>query len=105
MFIFEKLAGKLVYYQRPGPRPPKAHMCRSAAVRHASSRYGVEVCPIIIRQRAVFGHAPGSAVSNAVRQEAESAGQSCGLGRAHWDWLALNKTGQSQSVAGCMAAA
>jgi chromosome partitioning protein len=56
-----------------------------AAVRDASSRYGVEVCPIIIRQRAVFGHA---LVGSRCAQEVEPASKAAAEVAALWDWLA-----------------
>ena len=51
-----------------------------AAVRDASSRYGVEVCPIIIRQRAVFGHA---LVGSRCAQEVEPASKAAAEVAAH----------------------
>jgi chromosome partitioning protein len=73
-----------------------------AAGRDAGSRYGVEVCPIIIRQRAVFSHA---LVGSRCAQEVEPASKAAAEVAALWDWLARRATGQNQSEAASMAAA
>jgi chromosome partitioning protein len=95
-----KLAGKPVALVINAAPAQGAHVL--AAVRDASSRYGVEVCPIIIRQRAVFGHA---LVGSRCAQEVEPASKAAAEVAALWDWLARRATGQSQSVAADMAAA
>ena len=71
------------------------------AGRDAGSRYGVEVCPIIIRQRAVFSHA---LVGSKCAQEVEPASKAAAEVAALWDWLARRATGQNQSDAASMAA-
>jgi chromosome partitioning protein len=64
-----------------------------AAGETAHERYGVEVCPIIIRQRAVFGHA---LVGSRCAQEVEPASKAAAEVAALWDWLARRATGQNQ---------
>lgn len=95
-----KLAGKPVALVINAAPAQGAHVL--AAVRDASSRYGVEVCPIIIRQRALFGHA---LVGSRCAQEVEPASKAAAEVAALWDWLARRATGQSQSVAASMVAA
>jgi chromosome partitioning protein len=56
-----------------------------AAGEDARTRYGVEVCPIILRQRAVFGDA---LVASKCAQEVEPAGKAAVEVAALWDWLA-----------------
>ena len=56
-----------------------------AAGEDAGTRYGVEVCPIIIHQRAVFGHA---LARSRCAQEVEPAGKAAAEVAALWDWLA-----------------
>jgi chromosome partitioning protein len=64
-----------------------------AAGETAHERYGVEVCPIIIRQRAVFGHA---LVGSRCAQEVEPASKAAAEVAALWDWLARRATGRNQ---------
>ena len=45
----------------------------------------MEICPIIVRQRAVFGHA---LVESRCAQEVEPAGKAAIEVAALWDWLA-----------------
>ena len=56
-----------------------------AAGEDAGTRYGVEVCPIIIHQRAVFGHA---LARSRCAQEVEPAGKAAAEVAALWEWLA-----------------
>jgi len=56
-----------------------------AAGEDAGTRYSVEVCPIIIHQRAVFGHA---LARSRCAQEVEPAGKAAAEVAALWDWLA-----------------
>ena len=56
-----------------------------AAGEDAHERYGVEICPIIVRQRAIFGHA---LVESRCAQEVEPAGKAAVEVAALWDWLA-----------------
>jgi chromosome partitioning protein len=56
-----------------------------AAGEDASTRYGVEVCPIIIHQRAVFGHA---LAGSRCAQEVEPASKAAVEVAALWGWLA-----------------
>jgi chromosome partitioning protein len=51
----------------------------------ASARYGVEVCPVIIHQRAVFGHALSR---SKCAQEVEPSGKAAAEVAALWAWLA-----------------
>ena len=95
-----KLAGKPVALVINAAPAQGAHVL--AAIRDASSMYRVEVCPIIIRQRAVFGHA---LIGSRCAQEVEPASKAAAEVAALWDWLARRATGQSQSVAAGMAAA
>jgi chromosome partitioning protein len=52
---------------------------------NARQSYGVEVSPIIIHQRAVFGHA---LVGSRCAQEVEPASKAAAEIAAAWDWLA-----------------
>ena len=90
--------------QAGGPRHQRGARARHTSARggHAGSRYGVEVCPIIIRQRAVFSHA---LVGSKCAQEVEPASKAAAEVAALWDWLARRATGQNQSEAASMAAA
>jgi chromosome partitioning protein len=56
-----------------------------AAGEEARKRYAVEICPIIIRQRAIFGHA---LVGSRCAQEAEPASKAAAEIASLWDWLA-----------------
>jgi chromosome partitioning protein len=56
-----------------------------AAGEDAGKRYGVEVCPIIIRQRAIFGHA---LVGSRCAQEVDPASKAAAEIASLWDWLA-----------------
>jgi len=64
-----------------------------AAGEDAHKRYGVEVCPIIVRQRAVFGHA---LVGSRCAQEVEPVGKAAIEVAALWDWLARRAADQGQ---------
>jgi chromosome partitioning protein len=56
-----------------------------AAGDDAATNYGVELCPIIVRQRAVFGHAlAGSRCAQEVKPASKAAAEVAAL----WDWLA-----------------
>lgn len=56
-----------------------------AAGDDAATNYGVELCPIIVRQRAVFGHA---LAGSRCAQEVEPASKAAAEVAALWDWLA-----------------
>jgi chromosome partitioning protein len=56
-----------------------------AAGEDAATNYGVEMCPIIIHQRAVFGHA---LAESRCAQEAEPGSKAAAEVAALWDWLA-----------------
>jgi chromosome partitioning protein len=64
-----------------------------AAGEDARNRYGVEVCPIIVRQRAVFGHA---LVGSRCAQEVEPACKAAIEVAALWDWLARRAADQGR---------
>jgi chromosome partitioning protein len=78
-----KLAGKpvaLVMNAAP-PRDGQA----VAAGEHVGRDYGVELCPIVIHQRAVFSHALARSLC---AQEAEPTSKAAAEIAALWDWLA-----------------
>lgn len=54
------------------------------AAEAARSSYGTEVIPVVVRQRAVFGHA---LVTSRVAQEVEPEGKAAGEIGALWEWL------------------
>ena len=56
-----------------------------AAGEDAGTRYGVEICPVIVHQRAVFGHA---LARSRCAQEIEPAGKAAAEVTALWHWLA-----------------
>jgi chromosome partitioning protein len=56
-----------------------------AAGEDAGTSYGVEVCPVIIHQRAVFGHA---LAGSRCAQEAEPTSKAAAEIAAVWNWLA-----------------
>ncbi len=56
-----------------------------AAGENAGTSYSVEVCPIIVHQRAVFGHA---LARSKCAQEVEPASKAAAEVAALWDWLA-----------------
>jgi chromosome partitioning protein len=60
-----------------------------AACEHAGSNYGVELCPIIVHQRAVFSHA---LARSQCAQEVEPLSKAAAEIAALWDWLA-HRTG------------
>jgi chromosome partitioning protein len=63
--------------------------------------YGVEVCPVVVHQRAVFGHA---LVQSKCAQEVEPASKASTEVAALWDWLALRaRQDQASSMAPSMA--
>jgi chromosome partitioning protein len=74
-----KLAGKPVALAAPASGAQGL-----AAGEDAGTRYSVEVCPIIIHQRAVFGHA---LARSRCAQEVEPAGKAAAEVAALWDWL------------------
>src|SRR5215470_17767297 len=78
-----KLAGKPVVLVINAGHAQGGHA--AAAGEDARRRYGVEVCPIIVRQRAVFGHA---LVRSRCAQEVEPACKAAIEVAALWDWLA-----------------
>jgi len=57
----------------------------AAAGKDAGASCGVEVCPIIVHQRAVFGHA---LAASRCAQEVEPAGKAAAEIAAVWDWIA-----------------
>jgi chromosome partitioning protein len=62
--------------------------------------YGVEVCPIIVHQRAMFGHA---LVQNKCAQEVEPASKAAAEVAALWEWLAQRaRQDQASSMAAAM---
>ena len=67
-----------------------------AAGEDAGRRYGVEVCPIIIRQRAIFSHA---LVESRCAQEVEPAGKAAAEVVALWDWIARRAIRESRRKA------
>jgi chromosome partitioning protein len=56
-----------------------------AAGKNAGSGCGVELCPIVIHQRAVFGHA---LAASRCAQEVEPSGKAAAEIAAAWDWIA-----------------
>src|SRR5262249_34423993 len=64
-----------------------------AAGEDARRRYGVEVCPIIVHQRAVFGQA---LVGSRCAQEGDPAGKAAIEVVALWDWLARRAADQGK---------
>ena len=67
-----------------------------AAGEDAGRRYGVEVCPIIIRQRAIFSHA---LVESRCAQEVEPAGKAAAEVVALWGWIARRAVRESRRKA------
>ena len=62
--------------------------------------YGVEVCPIIVHQRAMFGHA---LVQNKCAQEVEPTSKAATEVAALWEWLAQRaRQDQTSSMAAAM---
>ena len=62
--------------------------------------YGVEVCPVVVHQRAVFGHA---LVQSKCAQEVEPASKASTEVAALWDWLAQRaRQDQASSMAAAM---
>jgi chromosome partitioning protein len=59
----------------------------------ACRNFGVEVCPIIVRQRVVFGHA---LVGSRCAQEVEPASKAAVEIAALWDWLARRSTNEDR---------
>jgi chromosome partitioning protein len=57
------------------------------------ARYGVEVCPVIIHQRAIFAHA---LIGSRCAQEVEPGGKAALEVAALWDWLAGCATGRER---------
>jgi chromosome partitioning protein len=72
-----------------------------AATETVHKWYGVEVCPVVVHQRAVFGHA---LAQSKCAQEVEPAGKAAVEIAALWNWLA-QRAGQDQasSMANAMA--
>jgi chromosome partitioning protein len=56
----------------------------TAAAEHARTSYGVEVCPVVIHQRAILSHA---LIDSRCAQEVEPAGKAAAEIAALWDWL------------------
>jgi len=56
-----------------------------AAGKNAGAGCGVELCPIVIHQRAVFGHA---LAASRCAQEVEPSGKAAAEIAAVWDWIA-----------------
>jgi chromosome partitioning protein len=56
-----------------------------AASEYARTSYGVEICPLTVHQRAVFGHA---LAQSRCAQEVEPAGKAAAEIAALWHWLA-----------------
>ncbi|HEY1363573.1 MAG TPA: ParA family protein [Xanthobacteraceae bacterium] len=56
----------------------------TVASEEAHARYGVEVCPIVVRQRAILGHA---LIESRCAQEVEPASKAAAEIAALWDWL------------------
>ena len=86
-----KLAGKpvaLIMNAAP-PRDGQA----VAAGEHAGNDYGVELCPTVIHQRAVFSHA---LARSQCAQEVEPTSKAASEIAALWDWLA-HRTGLASS--------
>jgi chromosome partitioning protein len=62
--------------------------------------YGVEVCPVVVHQRAMFGHA---LVHSKCAQEVEPAGKAAAEIAALWHWLAQRaRQDQASSMAAAM---
>ncbi len=64
-----------------------------AAAESIRKWYSVEVCPIVVRQRAVFGHA---LAQSKCAQEVEPAGKAAIEVAALWVWLARRACGENQ---------
>jgi chromosome partitioning protein len=73
-----------------------------AAAEIVQKWYGVEVCPVIVRQRAVFAHA---LARSRCAQEVEPAGKAAVEVAALWDWLAQRAPRQDHAAAARTAAA
>lgn len=56
-----------------------------AAGEHARQSYNVEVCPIVVHQRAIFAHA---LIDSRCAQEVEPSGKAAGEIVALWSWVA-----------------
>lgn len=67
-----------------------------AAAEIVQKWYGVEVCPVVVRQRAVFGHA---LARSKCAQEVEPAGKAAAEVAALWDWLAQRAPRQDYDAA------
>jgi chromosome partitioning protein len=78
-----KLAGKPVWLVLNAA--PAQGTQAAAAGAYARTHYGVELCPIIVHQRAILGHA---LAESRCAQELEPAGKAAGEIAALWDWLA-----------------
>jgi chromosome partitioning protein len=68
-----------------------------AAGDDARRSYGVEIVPIIIRQRAIFGHA---LVGSRCAQEVEPASKAAAEIADAWDWLARRAAPQDYEASG-----
>jgi chromosome partitioning protein len=94
-----KLTGKpvaIVFNAAPAQGAQAVEAGKAIATTH-----GVEVCPIIIRQRAVMGHA---LVRSKCAQEVEPASKAAAEVAALWDWLA-QRTAHQNDEASSMAPA
>jgi chromosome partitioning protein len=67
-----------------------------AAAEIVQKWYGVEVCPVIVRQRAVFGHA---LARSKCAQEVEPAGKAAAEVAALWGWLSQRAPRQDYDAA------
>jgi chromosome partitioning protein len=67
-----------------------------AAAEIVQKWYGVEVCPVIVHQRAVLGHA---LARSKCAQEVEPAGKAAAEVAALWDWLAQRAPRQDHEPA------
>jgi chromosome partitioning protein len=67
-----------------------------AAAEIVQKWYGVEVCPVVVHQRAVLGHA---LARSKCAQEVEPAGKAATEVAALWDWLAQRAPSQDHDAA------
>ena len=68
--------------------PPRGSQATDAG-EAAHESYGIEICPVTIGQRAVFGH---SLTENKVAQEVEPEGKAAEEIAALWKWVCDNPT-------------
>lgn len=67
----------------------------AAAADEARSSYGVEICPIVVHQRAIFSHALGE---SKCAQEVEPAGKAAVEIATLWRWLAARAKPQASNL-------